>query len=165
MFFFSSNLATIVCTLPTSYITSYNNAPSSSSYTQAVFSYTASSTGSAVVQFCMDNTGSGKHWYLDDISIVDTNASNSEMLVNNSFENGTLAGWQMLCTSNCGSGTSGAISPSSCNSGSYCYFDVCKNGFDCLRQTFPITTGHVYIFSYFIKSDQTGGMKAYVQIF
>ncbi|CAF1689125.1 unnamed protein product, partial [Adineta ricciae] len=159
-----SNLATVVWTTPTSFITSYNNAPSSSSYTQEIFSYTASSTGSAVVQFCIQNSGSGKYWYLDDISIVDTNASNSEMLVNNNFENGTLAGWQMLCSS-CGLGTSGTISPSSCNSGSYCYVDECKNGFDCLRQTFPITTGHVYILSYFIKSVQLGNMKAYVQIF
>ncbi len=99
---------------------------------------------------------------MDDVSIVDTNASNSEMLVNGGFENGTLAGWQVICTSGCAPGSSGSLSTTSCNTGSFCYKDGCKGSTDILRQTFAMTIGHVYILSFWLTT--AGTQSAYVSI-
>ncbi|CAF1512111.1 unnamed protein product, partial [Rotaria sordida] len=106
------SLTTTSCTTPSSTILYYNSAPTS--YTQQTYNYIASSTGTAVLEFGFHSIGSNKDGYLDDVSIVDTNASNSEMLMNGDFENGTLVGWQMICGSNCVS-LSGTLSMASCN--------------------------------------------------
>jgi hypothetical protein len=81
--------------------------------------------GTAVLEFNFKGQNGVDYWHLDDVSILDENASNSEMLVNGDFENGTLVGWQLICSSNCQS-SSGVILNSSCNKGLFCYRDGCK---------------------------------------
>jgi hypothetical protein len=148
------------CNTPTSTIFYFNGAPSS--YTQETYNYNASSTGTATLQFGFATTAANKHAYLDDVSIVDTNASNSEMLINGGFENDTLVGWQLICTSSCSTGSSGAISTSS-YSGLFCYADGCKDGPDFLQQAFSITIGHVYTLNFWLYMDSQ--LKVYVTIF
>ncbi|CAF1391668.1 unnamed protein product, partial [Rotaria sordida] len=75
------------------------------------------------LEFGFKAGSASKTWHLDDVSIIDKNASNSEKLVNGGFENGTLTGWQVLCsTINCGT-KAGNITQSNCHTGSYCYED------------------------------------------
>jgi hypothetical protein len=139
---------------------SFSSAPTN--YTQEIYTYTASFTGTAVLEFGFASTGNNKIGYLDDVSIVDTNSSNSEMLINGGFENGSLVGWQVLCSSNCG-GFAGSLSTTSCNTGSYCYADGCKMGVEFLRQTFTSTIGHIYTLSFWIQVH--GNQNVYVEIF
>jgi hypothetical protein len=126
------------------------------------YTYTGSFTGTAVLEFGFYSQGNNKIGYLDDVSIVDTNASNSQMLINGGFENGSLIGWQVLCTSNCGS-LSGSISTTSCNTGLYCYTDGCVNGIDFLRQTFTTNIGDIYTLSFWMQLSHNE--NAYVEIF
>jgi hypothetical protein len=135
----------------------------SATTTTTTYTYTASFTGTAVLEFGFTSTGAGKIGYLDDVSIVDTNASNSEMLINGGFENGSLVGWQVLCSSNCGGASSGSLSTTSCNTGSYCYTDGCKNGLDFVRQLFTATIGHIYTLSFWIQV--YSNQNVYVEIF
>ena len=121
-------------------------------YTMETYNYTASSDGIGFLTFSFYTITGTYYWHLDDISVIDTNAYNTEMIINGNFENGTLFGWQQLCTQNC-SISSGAITNSSCHSGSYCYQDACKNGRDSLQQTFLKTNGHMYRLSFWIRSD------------
>lgn len=133
------------CLTPTSTIFTYNGSMS----TVGRYNYTASSTHTAVLEFGFASSGINKIGYLDDVSIVDTNASNSEMLINGGFENGSLVGWQSLCSSNCMT-LPGSLSTISCHTGSYCYKDGCKNSLDFLRQTFSTIIGHVYKLTFWI---------------
>ncbi len=100
---------------------------------------------------------------MDDISIVDTNASNSEMLINGDFENGTLVGWQQLCTSSCGKNPGSLTTSTSCNTGSFCYMDGCKGGLDFLRQTFTTTIGHIYELMFWL--EVSNNQLVFVEIF
>ena len=106
-----------------------------------------------------------KLWHLDDVSIVDVNASNAQMLRNGNFENGTLAAWQTLCTvaNGCG-GAGGILSTSSCHGGTYCFSGECDGAFDFLRQVFPITIGHVYTLTFWIYTDGHPQQQAFVRI-
>ncbi len=137
------------CSAPPSTIFNYNGAPTT--YTQYTYNYTASSTSTAVLEFGFASTGGGKIGYLDDVSIVDTNASNSEMLINGGFENGTLVGWQQLCTSSCQMSSFGSITNTQCNTGLFCYMDGCKCGLDFLLQTYTTIIGHVYTLNFWYK--------------
>jgi hypothetical protein len=138
---------------------SFSSAPTT--YTQETYTYTASFTGTAVLQFGFASIGNNKIGYLDDVSIVDTNSSNSQMLINGGFENGSLVGWQVLCSSSCG-GFAGSLSTTSCHTGSYCYTNGCFGGLDFLRQTFTSTIGHIYTLSFWIQVHVS--QNAYVQI-
>jgi hypothetical protein len=131
--------------------------------TTTTYTYTASFTGTAVLQFGFASSGANKIGNLDDVSIVDTNASNSEMLINGGFENGSLIGWQTLCTSTCTGGYQGSLSTTSCNTGLYCYADGCKGGVEFLRQLFTVTIGDIYTLSFWISVANT--QTIYVQIF
>ena len=129
----------------------------------ATYTYTAASTGTVVLEFGFQSGGNDKIAYLDDVSIVDTSASNSEMLVNGDFENGTLVGWQALCTGSCLGGTPGTLTTTSCNTGFFCYADSCRTGMDFVRQKFATTVGHVYILTFWLQTDNT--QSVYVSIF
>ncbi|CAF3350554.1 unnamed protein product [Rotaria socialis] len=91
---------------------------------------------------------SAKTWHLDDVSVIDTNASNSEMLINGNFENGTLIGWQAFCSNLNGGGTGGTITQSSCHNGSYFYDGASAVAYDFLRQSFSMAIRHVYVLSF-----------------
>jgi hypothetical protein len=106
------------CNTPTSTAQYYNSF--TATFTAATYTYIASSTGTAVLEFGFSSQGANQFGYLDDVSIVDTNASNAEMLINGGFENTTLAGWQLLCPSNC-LANSGVLTLPPCHTGYFCY--------------------------------------------
>ncbi len=140
----------------------YTTSPTS--YQKQMFNYTALATGIATLEFGFKAKNPAKTWHLDDVSIVDTTPANSEMLVNGGFENGTLIGWQVICSSiNCG-GTGGTIVQSPCYSGSYCYEGACQGAYDFLHQSFNVTIGHVYLLSFWLYTDGHAQEAAYVQI-
>ncbi|CAF1442737.1 unnamed protein product [Adineta steineri] len=151
------------CTTPTSTALSYNT--TTSVYTLATYNYTASYTGFVVLEFGFKGQTGSEYWYLDDVSLVDTNTFNSEMLVNGNFENGTTNGWQLLCTSNCQSAAGVIAYNTSCYAGLFCYTDGCKSGFDFLRQAFSTTIGHVYTLSFWIRTDTKPQQYAFVRFF
>jgi hypothetical protein len=143
----------------------YNYTTLPTSYQLQIYNYTASSSGFALLEFGFDAKNPAQQWHLDDVSIIDTNASNSEMLINGDFENGTLIGWQVLCTlTNCG-GTGGALTMSSCHSGSYCYVGACTGAYDFLHQTFSAITDHIYTLQFWLYTDGHAAERAYVTIY
>lgn len=93
---------------------------------------------------------------------MDRTASNSEMLTNGGFESGTFTGWQQLYTGNCNADAGSITSGASCNTGSFCYRDGCKNDIDYLSQTFTTTIGHVYTLSFWIQV--SNNQDVYVRI-
>ncbi|CAF2676026.1 unnamed protein product [Rotaria sp. Silwood2] len=97
----SQTVANNSCNTSTSYAIKYTTSPTT--YQKQTYTYTAASTSMNTLEFGFKAVNPAKAWHLDDVSIIDKNASNSEMLVNGGFENGTLIGWQVLCSSlNCG---------------------------------------------------------------
>lgn len=146
------------CSTAISTIATFNSGSTSATYT-----YTANFTGTAVLEFGFSASGANKDGYLDDVSILDRNASNSEMLINGGFENGTLIGWQVLCTSGCSGSTGNITASASCQTGSYCYHDGCKGSTDFVRQVFTVTMGDVYTLSFWIQVDNS--QSAFVTIF
>ena len=135
------------CSIPTAPVMQYTS--SISPYKSVNYTFTAAYTGTAVLEFGFRTNGANKYGYLDDVSIVNRNASNSEMLINGNFESGSLNGWQVICNSTCPS-TSGTISNSGCRSSTYCYIDECKNGIEFLQQGFSITAGYTYTLSFWV---------------
>ena len=151
------------CSTATSTALSYTTLPTT--YTLVTYSYTATFTGIAILEFGFKAKNTAQTWHLDDVSIIDTSASNAQRLTNGDFENGTLVGWQVLCTVNngCG-GPGGGLTTSSCHSGTYCYSGACFNAFDFLRQTFSTITGHVYTLTFWIYTNGHNQQEAYVRI-
>ncbi|CAF1170702.1 unnamed protein product [Rotaria sp. Silwood1] len=150
------------CMPSNNYLIAYNVTPIT--YQMQTYTYTATFTGMNILEFGFKAVNQIKTWHLDDVSLIDKNASNAEMLVNGGFENGSLVGWQMLCSNNnCGL-TVGNITQSNCHTGSYCYEGACQNAYDFLRQTFPVISGHVYILSFWLYTDGHHSQAAYVNI-
>ncbi|CAF1189702.1 unnamed protein product [Rotaria sordida] len=115
----TASSTSIPCVPSNKSVLTYNVTPIA--YQQQTYTYTAVSTGMKQLEFGFKAGSASKTWHLDDVSIIDKNASNSEKLVNGGFENGTLTGWQVLCsTINCGT-KAGNITQSNCHTGSYCY--------------------------------------------
>lgn len=115
------------------------------------------------MRFFSDNTADA--WMLDNVSLINLNTSNTEMLVNGNFEQGTMTGWGVLCSSNCkSSASSGQVSSSGCYAGSYCYRDPCEDAYDILKQEFTKTAGHVYELSFYLRCSCDSGQKAYVKL-
>ncbi|CAF1500214.1 unnamed protein product [Rotaria sp. Silwood1] len=150
------------CVPSNNYLIAYNVTPIT--YQMQTYTYTATFTGMNILEFGFKAVNQIKTWHLDDVSLIDKNASNAEMLVNGGFENGSLVGWQMLCSNNnCGL-TVGNITQSNCHTGSYCYEGACQNAYDFLRQTFSVTSGHVYILSFWLYTNGHHSQAAYVNI-
>lgn len=150
------------CNASTSYDIQYTTSPTI--YQQQIYNYTALSTDIAILEFGFKAKNPSKTWHLDDVSIVDTTALNSEILVNGGFENGSLIGWQVACSSlNCG-GTGGILVQTSCHTGSYCYEGACQGAYDFLRQSFSVTAGRVYMLSFWLYTDGHSAEAAYVDI-
>jgi hypothetical protein len=143
------------CTAPTSPLGNFNGAIT----TSATYTYTASFTGTAVLEFGFLASGSSKDGYLDSVSVMNMNASNSEMLINGDFDNGTLIGWQLLCGSSC----IGNLGSTSCHSTPFCYHNGCQGATDFIRQPFIVTIGYVYRVTFWIKVDNS--QSAFVHIF
>ncbi len=136
------------------------------SWTQFTYNYTALSTMPTLI-FGFSNGGSG-YSYLDDVSVVDTNASSIQLLNNPSFENSTtlLNGWTTWCgnVTYCGTGFPGQVlANSSCHSGN-CYYDHCHTNYDYLTQSFPATIGEPYTISFWLQQMGFGTIKFYAEI-
>ncbi|CAF1162355.1 unnamed protein product [Rotaria sordida] len=86
----SSTLTSTLCGIPTSTVLSYTRGPIN--YILGVYNYSATSSGTGVLEFGFTSSSYRDEWYLDDVSLQDVNSSNLEMLVNGDFENGTLIG-------------------------------------------------------------------------
>jgi hypothetical protein len=114
------------------------------------------------------STGTSVYMYLDDVSVVDNNASSIQLLNNPSFENSTsnLTGWTAWCatTANCFSGGSGVpgqvlVNISVCHTGN-CYTDHCHQpSYDYLVQSFPATIGNTYTISFWLQIVGSGTTK------
>ncbi|CAF1096899.1 unnamed protein product [Adineta steineri] len=123
---------TASCATPTSTIMSWTN--NMQNYQLQTYNYTAPFSGIGVLEFGFNiNTRVG-FWYLDDVSMLDINASNSEMLVNGNFD------------------------------GSYCYQDNCRRGYDFLQQTFTMTLNHIYTLSFETYATASYVQTAFVSI-
>ncbi|CAF0861428.1 unnamed protein product [Adineta steineri] len=152
----------ISCIPSTNYVLSYTTSPLS--YAQQTYSFTAQHSGFATLEFGFKAKNSAFTWHLDDVSIIDTSVLNIEMLVNGNFQTGTLIGWQVLCSNtNCG-GTGGSLVQTTCHTGSFCYKGACAGNYDYLRQSFPITIGHIYALSFWVYTDGHSSQAAYVNI-
>jgi hypothetical protein len=136
-------------------------------WTQVTYNYTALSTMPTLI-FGF-STGTSSYNYLDDVSVVDTNASSIQLLINPSFENSTsnLTGWGTWCatTAICGTGFPGQVlTNSSCHSGN-CYYDHChQTDFDYLIQSFPATIGRIYTISFWFQQTGTSILKLYAYV-
>ncbi|CAF1296318.1 unnamed protein product [Rotaria sordida] len=152
----------IPCVPSNTYVLSYDVTPTT--YQKQTYTYTGTSTGLKILEFGFKAVSTTKTWHLDDVSIINKNASNSEMIVNGGFENGNLIGWQVLCSStNCGT-KGGNITQSDCHTGSFCYEGTCQNDYDFLRQTFTVINGHVYVLTFWLYTDGHHSQLAYVNI-
>jgi hypothetical protein len=112
------------------------------------------------------STASTAYNYLDDVSVVDNNASSIQLLNNPSFENSTSTptGWTTWCTSLCTGFPGIILSNSSCHSGN-CYIDHCRSGdYDYLVQSFLATIGHTYTISFWFQQTGTGALKFYAAV-
>jgi hypothetical protein len=114
------------------------------------------------------STGMSDYIYLDDVSVVDNNASSTQLLTNPSFENSTtlLNGWSTWCGNGtmCGTGFPGQVlANSSCHTGN-CYYDHCHTNYDYLAQSFPATVGDVYTISFWSQQVGITTLKFYADI-
>ena len=114
--------------------------------------------------FGFKDSGGSDYTYLDDVSVVDINATSIELLDNPSFENSTSTptGWVTWCTSACVSGA-GQVATSGCFS-TNCYKDHCQNNFNYLAQSFSATIGRVYRISFRLYQTGGGNTRIYVDV-
>jgi hypothetical protein len=94
-----------------------------------------------------------RQYYFDHVSLVATNDTTTELLINPNFDNSTtnLTGWNPVCTSSCG-GYPGVISSSVNCFNASCYMDNCRaiSGIDFLEQTFSAIIGQTYTISFML---------------
>jgi len=142
--------------------------PSGSVWALYQFNYTATNSA-PIIMFGFQNANNRKY-YLDNVSVVDNNASNIELLQNPNFENSTTVatGWVQWCTNTC-SGHQGTITSSgNCYSGN-CFIDNCyaSSGIDFIGQSFNAIIGDTYTISFMLKlggSGTTTGNAFYADI-
>jgi len=118
-------------------------------WTQYKYNYTANKTV-PILSFAI-GAPTYDTIYLDDISVVDTTNSSVQLLNNPSFENSLTTpptGWDVWCSSTCGTGNGGTVVNSSCRTGN-CYKGRCSlTNDDYLVQPFPAIVGRVYSISF-----------------
>lgn len=152
----------ISCAFPTSVAKNFTNTPKS--YTLETYQFLGTSNRTGYLEFGFYGHSSGKKWYLDDVSLINRNLSNAQLIENGGFENGTLMGWETFCQSTCGTGA-GAVNNSNPRSGTFSYQDSCNSGFDFLRQSFLIIQGHLYILTFYLDSEGNPQQYAFYRIF
>jgi hypothetical protein len=108
-------------------------------------------------------TEPARTYYLDDVSVVDINASNIQLLKNSSFENSTtvLNGWTLWCTTSCTpNGYVILVSGNDCYLSNGTCFGVNCPGLSAitfLGQSFSAMIGHIYTISYWLMASGGGG--------
>ncbi len=111
-------------------------------------------------------TGAADYNYLDEVSVVDNNASSIQLLNNPSFENSTtnITGWTTWCTSSCGAVNATKITNSDCHNGK-CVVNQCQHpAYDYLVQSFPATIGDTYTISFWLQQNGTGTLRFYAAV-
>lgn len=96
-------------------------------------------------------TGFGSSYYLDDVSVVDVNTSNLQLLNNPSFENSTIVpnGWTVLCTESCDNSGTKINNNNKCRlSTGTCLKLGCHNSISFLGLNFSTIFSHIYTISY-----------------
>ncbi|CAF1943717.1 unnamed protein product [Rotaria magnacalcarata] len=141
-------------------IFSYNTGSAPTTYTLNSHTFTANDSSSTLTFILSGDPGPKLHyWLLDDVSVNDT-ATNTNILVNGNFDQGTLNGWTQFCATdaNCGNGNYGQLTNSPCRSAPDCYVDTCSgSNFDYLLQSFGTVPGNRYIVSFYMEVFASGG--------
>lgn len=120
----------------------------------ASYSYNYTATQITPILLFGFKTDSTHAYYLDDVSVVDSNASSIELLTNPSFENSTISAtdWITSCETTC---TSQIISGSQCfGSSGNCFMAYCNansSSISFLSQSFMAIIGNTYTISYMLK--------------
>ncbi|CAF2076656.1 unnamed protein product [Rotaria magnacalcarata] len=139
---------------------SYNTGSAPTTYTLNSHTFTANDSSSTLTFILSGDPGPKLHyWLLDDVSVNDT-ATNTNILVNGNFDQGTLNGWTQFCATdaNCGNGNYGQLTNSPCRSAPDCYVDTCSgSNFDYLLQSFGTVPGNRYIVSFYMEVFASGG--------
>lgn len=142
---------------------SYTISPTGS-FSEETYEFQTLFTGMAILEFGFQAQDPNKVWYLDSVSIIDTNQSNTEMLIDGDFESGSFQYWQMICSSeNCGR-MNNSLAQSTCHQGSYCYEGSCRNNYDYLQQSFHVISGHVYLLRFWIKTTGNPDPNGFIDI-
>lgn len=132
-------------------------------YTQYTYTYVAIASTTRITFAFREDLGS---FLLDDVSVVNINSSNNELIVDGSFENGSLSpSWDHCVPFN--STSDGFILSNATNltwenvtfltlTGSYCYCDGIVAFADYLSQTFATQIGATYKISYWLFNRGSG---------
>jgi hypothetical protein len=155
VFFIIQSILAIACSNTAHGSLAFQNGSKPTAWTSYSSSFSASKSASTLVfGFQTDGTNT---FYLDDVSVVDTNALGIQLLNNPSFENSTSTpptGWIVSCElTSCGASATSILSGSTCSSGYY-FENFCTAGRSSLiflSQTFSTTSGDVHTISYKLK--------------
>lgn len=126
--------------------------------------YVANSTQPTLI-FSFENDNQRK-WWLDGVSVVDVNASNTQLLQNPSFDNSSSIATGWTTTQGCCYSNATSIVSTVCTDGTYCLYFYCgpENAFGFLTQTFAAVVGHTYAISYYLKASGSGGQPTYCAV-
>lgn len=110
-----------------------------------------------------------KDWYLDDISVVQTGGSSSNLLLNGDFESGPSVGWYYYsCLNTC---SAGLTTSSTCyHNGGQCYHNECDPATNkqFVEQPFTTTIGTMYTIRFCVLKGGSGvgpGIDLYANVF
>ena len=100
-------------------------------------------------------TESGHDCFLDDVSVVNADAPNIELLENTSFENSTttLNGWSVWCSASCSGNGANVTSGSNCHSSiGKCFQNNCAgSGISFLEQSSSAIINQMYTLAYWLR--------------
>ncbi len=120
-----------------------------SSWTTYSYNYTAI-TALTTLLFGFESEAA-RLFHLDDVSVVNVNQPNVQLLANPSFENSssTPNGWRVWCLSTCSSSSTQISSNSNCYASSgRCFQANCAFGIGFVGQSFPTMIGDTYTISF-----------------
>jgi hypothetical protein len=161
-------LVVIICSDTDRGSIAFLNESISSGWTLYSYNYSATQTTPTLLfGFKVDSIHA---YYLDDVSVVDNNASSIELLSNPDFENSTIDAidWITSCETTC---TSQIITGSECfGSSGNCLMAYCtanSSSIFFLSQSFMATIGNTYTISYMLNqrgNSSTGSMSFYLDV-
>jgi hypothetical protein len=132
-------------------------------YYLVLYNYTATSNASSIAfSFLIQNY----YFALDDVSVRDFAAPNTELISNGGFETGSLTSW-LYCNQNNASITEGVKSNLTYNnvtyypnSGAYYYMGGSNISADYIIQSFPTQIGHQYNVSLVVRLPVGGNLTS-----
>jgi hypothetical protein len=131
------------------------NSFTSGVWTSCTYLYFATKSATVNLKFSFE-ASTNDHWCIDDVSIQ--NPTLTEMLSNGNFESTpSLTGWTSGC-SPCSFGC--ALTTSGCHSASNCYCNPCVITTTSLQQSFTVTNGQIYNFTFWLYLKSNGGTSS-----